>query len=505
MEEFNLVAFGDAILRERRYESVVIATILALAGVRLICAGLTPLSFDECLYWLWSKNIAGGYFDHPPVNAILIRLGTTVFGNTEFGVRWIGVLLALPASWAIWRSGAILFNNDRVGATAALYSNLTLVMAAGSMIMTPDNPLVVATAFLLLFLVKLFETGRGEWWLAIGAAFGIGMLSKYSTIFFAISILVWLLIVPTQRKWLFTLWPWVSGVIAIVLFSPTLVWNAQHKWASFLYQYNRLVVHHWSLGYLGEFLGTQIGMATPPIFVLGCMGLARLLRGEGGSHGARILINAMVWPILIYFVWHTFHGRVEGNWPEPIYVAFVIAAAVAVEIIKWDGAWASIKLWSQRLAVPVGLGVAACLYLQAMFGIIPLGLVDPTARALAVGWTELGPKIDEVRKRLGAPIILTTEYRLAGWLSFYLPSHPPVEQINSRMRYVNAPEPDPALFRGTIMYVCEDECSELPIIRQRFATVELTTRLTRTRRGVPINDYAVYKLSSPVGAPLDPP
>src|SRR3974377_11299 len=220
MEECNLFASGHAILPKRRYGSVVIATILALAGVRLICAGLTPLSFDECLYWLWSKNIAGGYFDHPPVNAILIRLGTTVFGNTEFGGRWVGVVLALPASWAIWRSGAILFNNDRVGATAALYFNLTLVMAAGSIIMTPDNPLVVATAFLLLFLVKLFETGHGGWWLAIGAAFGIGMLSKYSTIFFAISILVWLLIVPTQRKWLFPPWPLVSGGVCVFFFLP---------------------------------------------------------------------------------------------------------------------------------------------------------------------------------------------------------------------------------------------------------------------------------------------
>jgi 4-amino-4-deoxy-L-arabinose transferase-like glycosyltransferase len=474
--------------------------------VRLACAGLTPLSFDESLYWLWSKHIAGGYFDHPPLNPILIRLGTTVFGDTEFGVRWIGVLLALPTSWAVWRSGAILFNDSRVGATAALYFNLTLVMAAGSVIMTPDGALVAAAAFLLLYLVKLFETGRGEWWLAIGVAFGIGMLSKYTTIFFAVSILAWLLLVPALRKWFFTPWLWISGVIAVTLFLPTLVWNAQHNWASFLYQHNRLVVHEWSLRYLGEFVPTQIGMATPPIFVLGCMGLVRLLRGDGGSHGAGILINAMVWPIVIYFTWHTFHGRVEGNWPEPIYVAFVIAAAVAVERIKWDGAWASTELWSQRLAVPVGLGMAAFIYLQAVFGIIPVGSADPTARALGAGWKELAIKIDEVRMRLNAPIILTTNYRVTSWLAFYLPSHPPVEQVNDRMRYVNAPKPDPELFRGTIMYVCQtDECSEFPMIRLRFATVELAAILQRTRHGVPIKDYLVYKLSGPIGLPLDPP
>jgi 4-amino-4-deoxy-L-arabinose transferase-like glycosyltransferase len=350
----------------------------------------------------------------------------------------------------------------------------------------------VATTFLLLTLAKLFTTGRGEWWLAIGAAFGMGMLSKYTTIFFAVGIFAWLVLVPELRKWLVTPWPWIAGVIALVVFSPTLIWNAEHRWASVL-------------RYLGEFFLTQIGIATPSIFILGAMGLVGLIRGEGGVYGARVLINAFVWPIVIYFVWHTFHGRVEGNWPEPIYVAFVIAAAVAVERIKWNGLWAPIAHWSQRLAVPVGLAMAAFIYLQAAFGIIPLGSADPTARVLGAGWKELAVQMDEVRGRLGAPIVLTTDYGLASWLAFYLPSHPPVEQINGRIRYVNAPPPDPALFRGAIMYVCMAECGEVPLLRKRFTTVDLTANLTRARHGVAIMEYHVYRLSGPIGPPLDPP
>src|SRR5215469_6039323 len=129
---------------------------------------MTPLSFDESLYWLWSKHIVGGYLDHPPVNPILIRIGTTLFGDTAFGVRVVGVLLALPASFAVWRAGAILFDDERVGARAALYFNLTLALAIGSILATPDNPLLIATACLLLALAKLYRTGRGAWWLAVG-------------------------------------------------------------------------------------------------------------------------------------------------------------------------------------------------------------------------------------------------------------------------------------------------------------------------------------------------
>ena len=187
-----MVALGATTLPERRYELAVAATILVLVGVRLVCAALTALSFDESLYWQWSKHIAGGYYNHPPVNPILIRLGTTLFGNTEFGVRVFGVLLALPASWAVWRSAAILFNDERVGATAALYFNLTLVMAVGSVIARPTMRSWSRRHFLLLTLVKLYQTGRGAWWLAIGVAFGVGMLSNTPRSFSPSAFLAWL-------------------------------------------------------------------------------------------------------------------------------------------------------------------------------------------------------------------------------------------------------------------------------------------------------------------------
>ena len=206
-----LVAFGGAALPERRYETAVVVTILILVGVRLACAEATTLSFDEALYWLWSQHIAGGYYDHPPINPILIRFGTKLFGNTEFGVRVFSVLLALPASWAIWRSGAILFKDERVGATAALYFNLTLRHGGGFGARDAGQCSRGGDGVSPVDARQALRTGRGAWWLAIGVAFGVGMLSKYTTIFFAVSILAWLLLVPELRKWLFTPWPWISG------------------------------------------------------------------------------------------------------------------------------------------------------------------------------------------------------------------------------------------------------------------------------------------------------
>src|ERR1700676_433527 len=100
-------------------------TILALVALRLAAAAWTPLTFDEAYYWMWSKHLAGGYYDHPPMVALVIRLGTMLAGDTELGVRLVSIVLALPMSWAVYRTAAILFAGMRVAATATLLLNAT--------------------------------------------------------------------------------------------------------------------------------------------------------------------------------------------------------------------------------------------------------------------------------------------------------------------------------------------------------------------------------------------
>ena len=127
---------------------------------------------------------------------MVIRLGTMIAGDTEFGVRLVSILLALPMSWAVYRTAAILFGGQRVAATATILLNVTLMAAVGTLIVTPDAPLLVASSFVLFFLAKVLETGRGAWWLAVGAAVGVALLSKYTALLFGPAILIWLVGVP---------------------------------------------------------------------------------------------------------------------------------------------------------------------------------------------------------------------------------------------------------------------------------------------------------------------
>src|SRR6516162_2909405 len=189
--------------------------IVALVVLRLVAAAFTPITFDEAYYWMWSKSLAGGYYDHPPMVAFVIRAGTMIAGDTELGVRLVSILLALPMSYADYRSAAILFGGVRVAATSAILLNATLIV-------TPDSPLLVASSFVLFFLAKVLETGRGAWWLAVGAAVGAALLSKYTALFFGLAILIWLVAVPKLRRWFISPWPYLGGVVALAVFAPVI-------------------------------------------------------------------------------------------------------------------------------------------------------------------------------------------------------------------------------------------------------------------------------------------
>jgi 4-amino-4-deoxy-L-arabinose transferase-like glycosyltransferase len=488
---------GAAKISDMRCVQLAGGLVLALVAARLILAAIMPLAADEAYYWLWSKHLSAGYYDHPPAVAFVIRAGTLLAGDNEFGIRLVSVLLALPMSWAVFRAAESLFGDRRLAAWAIIFLNVTLMVAAGTIIVTPDAPLMLASAFVLFFLAKVLTTQRGGWWLAVGAAVGLALLSKYSALFFGVSILLWLLLVPNQRHWLFTPWPYLGGLVAFAVFSPVIVWNAEHGWVSLIKQLGRARSDAFTPQYLIEILPVQIALATPPIFVLGVAGL---FAPTYGSRPARVLLSVMIFPLFLYFLWHSLHARVEGNWFGPIYPAFAIAAALAVEKIQWRGAMRPLIDISRRLALPFGIGLFVVAGLQAAFGVVPLHR-DPLARLLGAGWRDLATDIEAMRTRLGARCLIVDNYGLASWLAFYLPQTP-VVQINERVRWVNMPEPPSTLFADKVLYVGDANNDAADTLRENYARVEPQGELSR-RRGEVIERYHLDLAQGIKGDPLD--
>jgi 4-amino-4-deoxy-L-arabinose transferase-like glycosyltransferase len=480
-----------------------ILTVLALVLLRLVAAAYTPLTFDEAYYWMWSKHLAGGYYDHPPMVALVIRLGTMIAGDTEFGVRVASVLLALPMSWAVYRTAEILFGGRRVASTATILLNATMMAAVGTMIVTPDAPLLVASSFVLYALAKVLETGRGVWWLAVGAAVGAALLSKYTALFFGPAILIWLIAVPKLRRWLISPWPILGALVSLAMFWPVIRWNADHQWVSFLKQFGRARIENFNPAFIGELIPTQIAFATPLVFIIGAMGLYALSRRDGGASASRGLINSVFWTITLYFVWHSLHSRVEANWFAPVYPAFAIAAAVAANNARWSPRSQRMVDFCLRWAGPTGIVMFALLVLQANTGVLSGYRRDATVRSVGVGWRELAAEIEAVRARVGAGCVLAPDYGTTGWLTFYLPKDSCVAQRTQRIRWVNMPEPDPARLSGRLLFIDEVRPGGQPYLTENFDRVEKVAELTRKRGTLTVETYQLDLLEGPKGDVLD--
>ncbi|MFB9264341.1 glycosyltransferase family 39 protein [Bradyrhizobium erythrophlei] len=477
--------------------------VCALVALRLAAAAWTPLTFDEAYYWMWSKALAGGYYDHPPMVAVVIRLGTMIAGDTPLGVRLASILLALPMSWAIYHAAAILFGGRQVAASAAILLNVTLMASVGTLIVTPDAPLLVAASFLLFSLAKVLQSGRGAWWLAVGASAGAALLSKYTALFFGPAILIWLAVVPKLRHWFLSPWLYLGGLVALGLFAPVIRWNADHQWVSFIKQMGRARIEDFRPVFIAELIPTQIGFATPLVFILGVMGLYALSRRRAGTFAARVLVNAMFWTIVAYFAWHALHARVEANWFAPVYPAFVVAAAVAAIQTQWAPREQRTVDFCRRWAAPVGVVLFALLIVQANTGVLSGYRRDATVRSVGVGWRELAGEIETVRARVGATCVLAPDYGTTGWLVFYLPEGTCVAQQGQRIRWINMAEPKPEQLAGKLLYVHEVG-QDLPAsLRANVARIEPAGEAKRMRGPLTIETYALDVLEGPKGDVLD--
>jgi 4-amino-4-deoxy-L-arabinose transferase-like glycosyltransferase len=477
-------------------------TVLALVGLRLLAAAWTPITFDEAYYWMWSKHLAGGYYDHPPMVAVVIRLGTLIAGDTELGVRLVSILSALPMSWAVYRATEILFGSRRAAASATILLNATLMAAVGTLIVTPDAPLLVASSLLLFALAKVLETGQGAWWLAVGAAAGAAVLSKYTALFFGPAILLWLIAIPKLRRWLISPWLYVGGLVAIAMFAPVILWNAEHHWVSFIKQMGRARIEDFRPAFIAELIPTQIAFATPLVAMLGAMGLFALAARRDGTTAARVLVNVMFWTIVVYFIWHSLHARVEANWFAPVYPAFAVAAAVAASLTQWEPRWQRVADFCRRWALPSGVVMFALLIVQANTGALSGYRRDATVRSVGVGWRELASEIEAVRARVGATCVLAPDYGTTGWLAFYLPKGTCVAQQSQRIRWVNMPEPDKAQLAGKLLYVHEVWPIDTPL-KDVFARVEKVAEVARKRGPLTIETYALDVLEGAKGDVFD--
>lgn len=479
--------------------SKIITILIALTVFRLWAMAHFDLVPDEAYYWLWSRVPSAGYYDHPPMIAWWIWISTHLLGDTLLGVRALAVGSVFVTSIAVYGTTRELFDDPKIAGVAAIWLNAMLLMSLAAMFATPDAPSTMFWALALWVIARLRSVELPRLWLLIGLLVGLGCVAKYTNLFMVPGILLWLALDPKARRWRFSLWTLMGGVVALLTFSPVLIWNASHGWISFAKQFGRIADRHPGFSYFGEFIVAQFGLLNPLIAIFATLAIYRWLRVPK-SHLSKsvtflILLNG---PLVVYMIFHALHDRVHANWPAPAYPAIAILAAVAEARVTGRKHLRRLSYWVS----PVGIGLSSLLLL---YFATPWGKTFPlhSPADTLLGWQEFSARLETMRKNSGTEWIATTDYGLTGELAFELRDGRPVMQIVDRQRFFFE-TPDQSLINKPALLVISANAGQVERYASCFDTSTQLGALARQAGNRVIQDYLVLKVQgAPEGMPSD--
>jgi 4-amino-4-deoxy-L-arabinose transferase-like glycosyltransferase len=474
--------------------------IAAMTVLRMIYAGAIDLRTDEAYYWTWSKESALSFLDHPPMIAWFIRFGTAIFGDTNFGVRFAGILAMLVTQLLLADIVRRVTHDRRAVVLALLMPEAALYYGLLMAKVSPDVALIPFAVAMLWSLVRLNESGDPRWWLAAGAFAGLALLSKLTAVMLLPAVVAFMLVPDWRRRWLFSPYPWAAVLIALALFLPVLIWNAGHDWASFRFQAVRATATHaLSLRTVGDFFGLQFGLVGFILLPVVLSGVALTAwRGYRRSEPVAILLSTAVIVPFGYFFWKSLTLRIGDTWPMFLWPAGFAAAAINVAMLPREGfpAWMvrSTVSWA-KAAIACGIGFVVLVFLY--YVVAPwnfIGRADPIGGE--AGFGEVAERAQAELQKTGATWIATTDYRTYSMLRWYFNGRVPVVQINERGRFMDFRDPGMDRIRDhTGLYVGREPDDKNPLWASTTAIRQPLERVERSWRGIVMDTYALEKLT----------
>jgi hypothetical protein len=480
----------------------VAALIAAMTVLRLTYASLLDLRTDEAYYWTWSKESVLSFLDHPPMIAWFIRFGTAIFGDTNLGVRFAGILAMLVTQLLLADIVRRVTHDVRAVVIVLLFPEAALYYGLLMAKVSPDVALIPFAAAMVWALIRLWEGGDARWWLAAGVFGGLALLSKFTAVMLIPGVLAFMLVPDWRGRWLRSPYPWLAALIAVALFLPVLIWNAGHDWASFRFQFVRATATHgWSLRTVGDFIGLQfglVGFVSLPV-VLAALAMTAW-RGYRRFDAVAILLSTCVIVPFGYFFWRSLTLRVGDTWPMFIWPAGFAAAAINITMLRREGRPAATITWAiswSRRAIVSGIAFVVVVffyYIAAPWNF--LGRADPIGGE--AGYEQVVERANAELQKTGATWIGTSDYRTYAMLRWFFGDRVPVIQINERGRYLGFHDPGMNLIKGhTGLYVGREPDNSVtnPFWGSTTAIREPLERVERSWRGRVMDTYALEKLT----------
>lgn len=227
----------------------------------LVQAAATELANDEAYYHLFAERLAWGYFDHPPLTALLVRLGESLL-PAEAGVRFFFTLLQPLYLYILWRLIRPVNATPRDGALFGMLTAATLMLQLYGFLAVPDGPLMMTSALFLLTLKWFSERRRGAW-LWMGLAMAAMAYSKYH------GVLVLIFALAANPRLLRRPDLYLGGAVAALLLVPHLLWQYHHDWASLAYHLSGRNAQ-FRLSYVTDFAANMLAVFNPlyvPLYI----------------------------------------------------------------------------------------------------------------------------------------------------------------------------------------------------------------------------------------------
>ena len=413
--------------------------------VGLAYAAIVELVPDEAFYWVWSRHLEPGYLDHPPMIASLMWLGTHVLGSTEIGVRLPGVLMSAGAMIVTVLLARRVFRDERAAVWVGIIWLTSPLLSLVGLIFTPDMPAIFFSTCGLAFAMLIADrddhpipsTSAGLW-LLFGLFTGLALLSKYTAILLPAGVALAFLLSSKGRLHFRRPWIYLGGILAVVIFSPVIAWNARHHWASFLFQLRHgtapdgptkavpaiAAIARVSQD-LGTYLGEQLLVWTPILFTIAILVLAHFWRRYRRiTQADRVLLWTGTLPLVFFGAMCLKSHHSEANWPAFAYFPISLLTA------RWlSETWSARRVNWAKGGCQLALGFVVVLHLIALPPVTKwmLGLpfkIPHNLRDL-YGWHQYGQVLGTWSNDFAAPVFCN-RYEDGGEAAFYMPGQPDV-------------------------------------------------------------------------------
>ncbi|WP_140936825.1 ArnT family glycosyltransferase [Sphingobacterium lumbrici] len=300
--------------------------LLFWACINLIQGTFMELHVDEAYYWIYNKFLDWGYYDHPPMVAVFIKVGT-FFTHSALGVRLISIISNVCAIYFLWQIVKPYANN--VWLFACLYCSFVIFHVYG-FINSPDSPLLFFAILYFYFLKGYLHEKRFNIQTVLCLSLVItGMLySKYHGIL--------LLFFTILADWKLLKRPsfWSIVLLSLALYLPHILWQIKNDYPSIQFHVFERNAREYKISFTLDYLLSLILVVGP---LSGWYLYYRFFKLKNEDTFLRIL-KFVFWGFLIFFFLSSFKSRVQAQWVLLAYIPLFILGYIALaryQVPKW--------------------------------------------------------------------------------------------------------------------------------------------------------------------------